>query len=290
MTKDTKQLNSYHACAIDTIKNIAALNKSKKLEGRPYSFEGQDYNSFVFNTALSMTSTNQQLFRKSAEADNILVSSWLALVTNKATLSVLANKVNNFIPLKQNDLTDIAAISNDPNMLTELKNILLNKYGIFLIYERSIPGLKTDGCAFLLNNNIPVIGLSLRYPRYDYFWFTLMHELSHICLHLDRLSTPIVDSLYDNDHNESDIEIEANTLAQNSLIPRTVQRNLVRDVNGREENLKKISHQTKIHTAILAGSIRNKTKNYSIFSKEINFMDVREVILDNENLHTVSQS
>lgn len=290
MSKDKTLLNSYHVSAIDTIKNISTLKKSRKLEGCTSTLEEQDYNSLLFNTALSMTSTNQLLFRKRAETDNSLVSSWLSLVTNKAILSELANKGNVFSTLKQNDLTDIVALSNDPKTLTELKNFLLVKYGIHLVYERSIPGLKTDGCVFLLNNKIPVIGLSLRYSRYDYFWFTLMHELSHIHLHIDKLSTPIIDSLYDNNDEESDIEIEANTIAQNSLIPRNIQRNLVRYVNGSATNLKRISHQTGIHTAILAGSIRNKTKNYSIFSKEINFMDVREVILSNETLHTLSQS
>lgn len=290
MSKDKSQLNSYYTSAIETIKNVAALKSSKQFAACSHTFKEQSHESFIFSTALSMASTNQLMFRKKANTDDILVSSWLALVTNKAILIELTNRASEFRRLEQDDLTDIAALSSDPNTLLELKNILLVNYGIHLIYEHSIPGLKTDGCTFLLNNRTPVIGLSLRYPRYDYFWFTLMHELSHIHLHFDMLSTPIIDSFDDKEERESDIEMEANALAQNSLIPRNIQRNLVRDVNGSEKNLAKISDKTGIHPAILAGSIRNKTKDFSKLSNAVTFMDVREAIFNNENLHTLSQS
>lgn len=290
MAKDKSQLNSYYESAIDTIKNVAALKRSNKISACAHTFKEQDHDSFIFSTALSMASANKLMFRKKADTDDALVATWLALVTNKAILNELTNRANEFRPLEQDDLKDIAALSSNPKTLLELKGLLLANYGIHLIYEHSIPGLKTDGCTFLLNNRTPVIGLSLRYSRYDYFWFTLLHELSHICLHFDRLSTPIIDSFDDKEERESDFEIEANTLAQNSLVPRNIQRNLVHDVNGSEKNLVKISNKTGIHPAILAGSIRNKTKDFSKLSKAVTFMDVREVLFNNENLHSLSQS
>ena len=70
--------------------------------------------------------------------------------------------------------------------------------------------------------------MSLRFARYDQFWFTLMHELSHICLHIDLLDSPIIDSLYDSEDNpienieEDEIEDQANMLARLSLIPRNI--------------------------------------------------------------------
>ncbi|MEN2500969.1 MAG: hypothetical protein MHMPM18_005117, partial [Marteilia pararefringens] len=92
-----------------------------------------------------MTSTNQLMFRKKADTNDVLVATWLALVTNKAILSELTNKANEFRHLEQDDLTDIASLSSNPNTLLELKEILLANYGIQLIYERSMSGLKTDG-------------------------------------------------------------------------------------------------------------------------------------------------
>ncbi|MGA3843425.1 ImmA/IrrE family metallo-endopeptidase [Ralstonia nicotianae] len=47
-----------------------------------------------------------------------------------------------------------------------------------------------DGVVFCLDDGHPVIGLSLRHPRLDIFWFTLMHELAHIVLHKELLTEP----------------------------------------------------------------------------------------------------
>ncbi len=33
--------------------------------------------------------------------------------------------------------------------------------------------------------------MSLRYPRLDYFWFTLLHELAHLVLHNEQLKEPV---------------------------------------------------------------------------------------------------
>jgi len=43
-----------------------------------------------------------------------------------------------------------------------------------------LPQTYIDGAAFWLDAKSPVVAMSLRYDRIDYFWFTLMHELAHI--------------------------------------------------------------------------------------------------------------
>jgi HTH-type transcriptional regulator / antitoxin HigA len=56
---------------------------------------------------------------------------------------------------------------------------LLAKYGVHFTILKHLPKTYLDGAAFNLKNN-PVVALTLRYDRIDYFWFTLMHELAHI--------------------------------------------------------------------------------------------------------------
>ena len=76
--------------------------------------------------------------------------------------------------------------------LKQLKRILLNAEDIrqiskilsdsgvrFLIVE-PLPGTKIDGVCFWLDNQSPVVVLSLRYDRIDWFWHTLLHELAHV--------------------------------------------------------------------------------------------------------------
>ena len=57
---------------------------------------------------------------------------------------------------------------------------LLASYGIRYVVVEGLPGAKLDGFATWLDENSPVIGMSLRYDRLDSFWFTLCHEMSHI--------------------------------------------------------------------------------------------------------------
>ena len=64
----------------------------------------------------------------------------------------------------------------------EARNVpkVLAEYGIrFLILEH-LPQTKIDGVTFWLDDKSPVIVLSLRFDRVDWFWYTLAHELGHI--------------------------------------------------------------------------------------------------------------
>ena len=56
----------------------------------------------------------------------------------------------------------------------------LSRLGIRLVIVEHLSQTYIDGAAFWLDATSPVVALSLRYDRIDYFWFTLMHELAHI--------------------------------------------------------------------------------------------------------------
>lgn len=57
---------------------------------------------------------------------------------------------------------------------------LLKSCGIRFVIVEPIPGSKIDGVAFWIDENSPVIGMSLRFDRIDNFWFVLRHEIEHI--------------------------------------------------------------------------------------------------------------
>ena len=73
-------------------------------------------------------------------------------------------------------------LKNLSNLAANVANVpkLLADYGIRLVVVQHLPMTKIDGAAFWLNEHSPVIALSLRYDRVNYFWHTLAHELSHI--------------------------------------------------------------------------------------------------------------
>lgn len=73
-------------------------------------------------------------------------------------------------------------LRNLSNLASNVAHVpkLLGQYGIRLIVVQHLSGTKIDGAAFWLDAQSPVIVLSLRFDRVNYFWHTLGHEVSHI--------------------------------------------------------------------------------------------------------------
>lgn len=220
-----------------------------------------------------------KLFRKSDSANQSLSSIWLSKVKSYAKTKVLGGGIFDFTGLSKDELKELAQLSPSVSILKYIPEILAQK-GIVLIYCRSLPGMKVDGAAFRLPSGHPVIGLSLRYSRLDNFWFTLMHELAHINLHMDFLENPILDDL-DTDA-DSDIEIAANRLAKQSFVDRTIWRNCEPKYEKSIEAIDKFSKSIGIHRSIVAGMLRKEFGNYASYSKIVNEFDVREIIFNED--------
>lgn len=57
---------------------------------------------------------------------------------------------------------------------------VLGAAGIRLVIVKPLAGVRIDGVTFWLDDSSPVIAMSMRYGRIDWFWFTLLHELDHV--------------------------------------------------------------------------------------------------------------
>ena len=95
---------------------------------------------------------------------------------------------------------------------------LLAQYGIRLLFVEHLPKTKLDGAAFWLNDDSPVVALTLRLDRIDNFWHVLIHELIHIKY---RDGVVFDDDLlsHSNDENLPDCEKRANDEARQLLVP-----------------------------------------------------------------------
>ena len=121
------------------------------------------------------------LFRKSAKSDEKILGVWLSRARSEAEYIAITQDLPAFTKLTQGELREVALRSVDPQAARLLPTIIA-KLGIILVYVRALPGMKADGAVFHLSTGHPVIAMSLRFPRLDYFWFTLLHELSHLVL------------------------------------------------------------------------------------------------------------
>lgn len=240
---------------------------------------GNDFLALLSTATDLVALDSNTLFRKKEDADSTKILVWLSSALNRARHEALSNSGIEFRGLTVDDLRHIAKLSSNKTNLSKIKTILLQEFGIVLVFEKSFHALKLDGIATKLTNGIPVIGLSLRYPRYDYFWFTLLHELAHISLHYDQLSNPILDDM--ESEALSEIEVEANRLAADAIVPRKIwnKADIHRSLGfGDHTGLLNLAHQAMVHPALVAGLLRRKNNNYTLFSKLINEIDTRKFL------------
>lgn len=245
--------------------------KPAVLAGRVPDEQGRE--AFLLNAAIRASSLAGALYRKSDSANDALAVLWLSLVKQRAQKAVIENKVHEFKGLDLDELNAFVRLSADPTSISQLASVLAAHHGVILVVEEYFPGMKLDGCVFRLSSGTPVVGLSVRYNRYDNFWFTLAHELAHVVLHYDLLETPIMDDLENG--NDSDVEVEANRLASDSLIPRDFFRKILLSQDSYEK-LFELSERAQTHPSIAAGMVRHKTGQWGRYADLVKFMDVRK--------------
>lgn len=241
-----------------------------------------DRNSLKWLFREILSGGQKHLSRKClSNENNVLQHIWQAKISSLAKDKFDCGDIGIYQKLLPDDLRSIARLSISVDSIKKLPSILA-KRGIILIYEKSLPGLKLDGTTFVIESGNPVIGLSLRFPRIDYFWFTLMHELAHVYAHYSLLENPILDSFYEakDSSEEQPIENEANRIASNSLVARHLLRNISKHDKIDRRLAQEIADKACVHPAIVAGMIQKKTNNFAILREMVDEVDLRELIDD----------
>jgi HTH-type transcriptional regulator/antitoxin HigA len=146
-------------------------------------------------------------------------AAWLCRARQLAPMaparSFSPNKLNALIPKLRNLLHSAEEIRRVPALFAEA--------GIRFLVIEPLPRTRIDGASFGLEKTSPVIVLSLRYDRIDYFWYTLMHELGHIKDRIYLKDAPSLDVDMDAKQKPEDEkpgdEKRADQFAAETLIP-----------------------------------------------------------------------
>lgn len=238
--------------------------------------EGETPQEFLAGLALQSVQSANVLYRKNDAAHETKIHAWLASTISCANRKALELE-QPFDDLSADNIREIAMLSANPENITVLDRYLAENFGIILQIQPGYPAMKMDGCVLRLETGNPMIGISLRYNRYDNFWFTLMHELSHICLHQDRLDTPIIDDLEDGTDNETETETEANILARESVVPRREWRILYENRHD-DDLLGRVCETLGVHPDIVAGMIRHAAADFKLYPKRHRAVDLRRML------------
>lgn len=211
--------------------------------------------------------------------DEVATMAWIAHVTDSALASAPGLK---FAPnaLGMGFLRRLVSFSvRDDGPRRALSAV--RDLGISVVVESALPGMSIDGASFHLSQVGPVLALTLRHDRLDNFWFTLLHELGHIALHLSTPGDDIyIDSLDEAVSDEQEAEAEADAFAKDALVPRdTWMRSDARRL-GSESSVIALAKQLGIHPAIVAGRIRYERREFRIFTELAGVGGVRERIFE----------
>lgn len=276
-SQNTKQ-NIFENMHMDIVKEINNRGYMNDLY-----VKGDDKNNFIskffspfmqanLNTSV-MLRTN---YRISPTTSKQALVAWLGCVLYKA-------EKENITPIKPYKIGTV-----DLNFMRELVKLstkdnaplLAQKYlrdnGIILVIEKQFKGTKLDGAAIMLNKKNPIIGLTLRYDRVDNFWFTLMHELAHISLHLNKE----VGLFYDELEKMKGLEIstkerEADQLASEALVPSNKWEVSPARIIPSKLAANALAKELGVHIAIVAGRMRFEMSDFKCLSKIVGDAKVR---------------
>ncbi len=158
----------------------------------------------------------------------------------------------------------------------------LTERGIAVKTVSHLRNTHLDGAALRLSDGRPVIGLTLRYDRIDNFWFTLLHELAHVGLHMDGNGEAggFVDdhSLRKADTGAGEsLEIAADQWAENALIPPRMWSESAAYFNPTPNAVLELAMEVGVHPAIVAGRVRYEENNYRLLSQFVGTGQVRKL-------------
>jgi HTH-type transcriptional regulator / antitoxin HigA len=250
--------------------------------GDKQSARAQGLFDFVFaGRGLGPEFASATLFRRQRADRSLLVELvthvWLLKVRDKALeapkLPFESKKLN------QESISQLVKLS--PQKDGPCRAIqFLEALGVRVILESSLPGMRTDGASFFVPDRGPVIALTLRYDRLDSFWFTLLHEIAHITLHITKGNGAVfVDSLEDEERGELEVEAEADAFAMDSFVPRDAWQRSDAYKVGTEAAIVALANKHEIHPAVVAGRLRFEKKRYWSHADLLGNGQVRELLL-----------
>lgn len=152
---------------------------------------------------------------------------------------------------------------------------ILAECGVRFVIVESLPSTKIDGVCFWLNDNAPVVGLSMRHDRIDNFWFVLRHELEHVRLGHGRTAM-MLDTELEGERAGAGADVPeeerlANIAAQEFCVPKGQMDGFIarKAPFFSERDLIGFAKILGVHPGIVAGQLQHRTGRYDRFRQHL---------------------
>lgn len=187
-----------------------------------------------------------------------------------------ALKLARTISVKRYDPARIPALKMNLRNLSSLAKgvedvpAILADFGIRFVVVEALRQSKIDGVAFWVDDDNPVIAMSVRLDRIDNFWFTLMHELSHI---EHRDAAPVDADIETADTVLTPIEERANREGSEALVDAGELRSFILRVSPffSQTGIIQFANRIKAHPGIVVGQLH--------YRKIMNFNSGRKMLV-----------
>jgi HTH-type transcriptional regulator/antitoxin HigA len=181
-------------------------------------------------------------------------------------------------------ITKLKALLISPDAARKAPRIVM-ECGIRYVIVESLSSAKIDGVCFWINDQSPVIGMSLRYDRIDNFWFVLRHELEHV-LRGHGKSAVMLDAELEREKagrsNQLPIEErQANEAAANFCVPRLKLDSFIarKSPMFSERDIRGFAATLQIHPGLVAGQLQHELDRYDLFRNHL--AKIRSIVTPN---------
>lgn len=167
-------------------------------------------------------------------------------------------------------LERLKALILSPEEVRQVPRILAEA-GVRLVFVEPLAGSKMDGACFWLDDNKPVIGMTLRYDRIDNFWFVLRHEAEHVLREDGKADHQAV---IDSDVGESkedlpECERRANAAGADFCVPTAELENFIARVQPyfSEEKVLRFAQRIHVHPGLVVGQLQRRLDRHDFLRK-----------------------
>jgi HTH-type transcriptional regulator/antitoxin HigA len=174
-------------------------------------------------------------------------------------------------------LKKLKRLRENPEDIREVPRILAEG-GVRLILIEGLSKGKIDGATFWLNAHSPVIVISMRYDRLDYFWFVLIHELGHVASQDALGGLPMLDVNLVGDNalaseDKPDNEKRADRFAEEFLVEQKEMESFIARCLSlySKQKIKNFAARIGVHPAIVLGQLQ--------YRKEVDWSHNREMLV-----------
>jgi HTH-type transcriptional regulator/antitoxin HigA len=178
-------------------------------------------------------------------------------------------------------LPRLRQLLTDPEEARHVPRILM-ECGVRYVLVEPLPQGKIDGVCFWLDDDSPVIGMSLRFDRIDNFWFVVRHEIEHV-LRGDGQMAEIIDLELKGprigDNSLPEAERLADTAAAEFCIPQERIIDFIARKNPffSERDVLGFARSVQVHPGIAVGQIQNRTERWELLRRYL--AKIRQFVL-----------